>query len=104
MQGLGLVKSLAERERELAKKLEVAQRAAEAKLKEAQVRAARIHEESRSRLLQTSEEAERRTAEEEARVLGAAVAEGEVQVRKIREEAEGNLDKAVAYVLSKVVP
>jgi V/A-type H+-transporting ATPase subunit G/H len=104
MRGLGLVKDLAELERDLAQKLEEARRSAERGIKSAEEEAGRIMGEVEAQIRQLTDASEARIAEQEEKLAKEARKRAQEESRRIREQASPNLDRAVDFVLSEVLP
>jgi V/A-type H+-transporting ATPase subunit G/H len=104
MRGLGLVKDLAELERDLAQKLEEARRSAERGIKSAEEEAGRIMGEVEAQIRQLTDASEARIAEQEEKLAKEARKRAQEESRRIREQASPNLDRTVDFVLSEVLP
>ncbi len=104
MQGLDLVKDLAELEHELAKKLDEARRSAEQRIADAEQVERRVLAEADAQIRLMADTWKARIAEESEKVIEDArvLAEGEAQ--RIREQAERNMDRAVDFIVSEVLP
>ena len=99
-----LVKDLAEIERELSRKLDEARQAAERRVAEAEEEARRILTDSDAEIRQMADTFRVRMAEEGEKIAGESNSRAEAEAEHIRQKAEQNIDRAVDFVLSEVVP
>jgi len=104
MQAVEPVKILAELEAELAKKLDEARRSAEQRIASAEQEVRRILTEADARILQMADTSKARIAEESEKYAEEARGRAEAEARQIREQAERNIDRAVDYIFSEVLP
>jgi vacuolar-type H+-ATPase subunit H len=104
MQGLDVVKDLAELERELAKKLDEAHRSAEQKIADAEEESRRILVKADAQIRLMADTWKARIAEESEKYAEDARVRGEAEAQRIREQAERNMDRAVDFILSEVLP
>ncbi len=104
VQSLDLVRDLAELERELAKKQDEARRSAEQKIASAEKEARRILADADLEIRQVDDNLKARIAEESKRLAEDGRSRAETETGQIRRQAEANMDWAVNFVLSKVVP
>ena len=104
MQGLEMVKDLAGLERELAKKLDEARLSAEQRIAAAEEEARRISTEADAQINQLTDGLKARIAKETERFGEAARNRAEAEVTRIRRQADSNMDRAVDFVLSGVMP
>jgi vacuolar-type H+-ATPase subunit H len=104
MQGIELVKDLAELDRELVQRLEEAHQTADCRIANAQEKARRILDEAEIQIRQMEENAKTRMAEEAAKLAEEAQARAEVEVEHIRHQAGSNIERAVRFILSEVLP
>ncbi len=104
MQGFDLVKELAEIERELAERLDAARRTAEGRVAQAEEDARRILAEADVRIGQMEQALEARIKQESEKYAQEAQARAEAETRSIRQQADPNIDRAVDFLLSEVMP
>ena len=104
MQEFGLVKELAETERELAEMLDEARRSAEGKVAKAKEEAQRILTEADVRIRQMEETLEARISQETEKRAKEAHRKSEVEAQRIRQQADPNIDRTVDFLLSEVLP
>ena len=104
MQASGLVKDLAALERELSGRLEEAHRSAEHSIARAQEEARRIMAEAEAQVRQMADVSRSGIAEQSDRIAAQALTRAESEAQGIREQAEPNMDRAVNFILSRVVP
>lgn len=104
MQGLDLVKDLAELERELAKKLDEAHRSAEQKVADAEEESQRILGEADAQIRLMADTWKARITEESEKYAEDARVRAETEAQLIHEQAERNMDRAVDFILSEVLP
>jgi vacuolar-type H+-ATPase subunit H len=104
VQGLDLVKDLAELERELAKKLDEAHQSAKQRVAGAEQEAQRILAEADAQIRVMADTWNARIAQENEKYTEDARVRAESEARRIREQAERNMDRAVDFILSEVLP
>ena len=104
VQGLELVKDLAELERKLANKLDEARRAAEQRIAGAEEEARRILASGDAEVRQMGDVLKTRIAKESERYAEEGRTHGEAEAERIRQQADSNIERAVEYVLSEVLP
>ena len=104
MQGLKLVKDLAEVETELAKKLGETHRVAEQRIAKAEEEARRILQEANAQINQLVDNLKVRIALETERLAEEGRSRAEAEAEQIRQQASGNMNRCVDFVLSEVLP
>jgi V/A-type H+-transporting ATPase subunit G/H len=104
MEELGLVRELAEIEGELAKKLDEARRSAEDRVAKAEEEARRILAETDTQIRQMEETLNARIAQESEKYAKEAQARSEAEAQRIRRQADPNIDQAIDFLLSEVIP
>ena len=104
MEGLELLEELAEIERELAEKLHDARGSAESRIKAAEEEGQRILAEADAEIRQMSDRTKDRRVKNEEKAGEKAQARAEAAAESIERRAAANIDKAVEYILSKVLP
>jgi V/A-type H+/Na+-transporting ATPase subunit G/H len=104
MQGTELVKNLADVERELAERLNQACQSADDTIKNAEQESNRILAEADEQIQKEEEASRARIAEENERILRDTDACAEAQAQSLREEAEKHVDRAIEFIVSKVMP
>ncbi len=98
------VKTLAEIEAQLAKRLDEARDSAGQTIAAAEQEAQRILTEADSQIRQMADTLKARIAEESKKYAEEAAGRAEAEAQRIREQAERDIDRAVEYVLSEVLP
>ena len=104
MQGLELVKHLAECDRELVKKLEETRRYADGRIANAKEEARRILNEADIQIRQMAETSKAQTTEEGNKLTEDAQTRAEEEADRIRRQADSHIDRAVTFILSEVLP
>jgi V/A-type H+-transporting ATPase subunit G/H len=104
MQGIELLKSLAEAERNLADRLEEARRSAADMIGRAEEERRRILAEAEEEIRKQEQESKARITAERERIIGETRALAESDSLRIRELAAPNIERAVELILSKVLP
>jgi vacuolar-type H+-ATPase subunit H len=104
VQGLDPVKILAELEAELAKKLDEARRSAEHRIACAEQEARRILAEADVQIRQMAETSKAWIVKESEKYGGEARGRAEAEAERIRQQADANIDRAVDFILSEVMP
>ena len=104
MQGLELIKNLAELDRELAERVEETRGAADQRIKDAEAEGQRLLAEAEAQIRQMSEVSRAQIAQEGANLGEDASKRAEAEKERIRSQALPNLDRAVAFILSEVIP
>jgi vacuolar-type H+-ATPase subunit H len=103
-EGLELLKELAELERSLAERIEQARRSAEDKIKGAEEEGLRILAEAEAEIRQIADTSRARIVKNEGKTAEEARARAEAEAESIRRRAAPNIDRAVDYILSEVLP
>jgi vacuolar-type H+-ATPase subunit H len=104
VQGLDLVKDLAELERELSKKLDEAHQFAKQRVAGAEQEAQRILAEADVQIRLMADTSKAQIAKENEKYIEGARVRAEGEAQRIREGAERNMDRAVDFILSEVLP
>jgi len=104
MQGDELVKDLADLDRELALKLEEALRSADQRIAGAEDKSRRILSEADIQIRRMEEAAKARITAEDEKLAAEAQARAEAEAARIRRQADSNIERAVRFVLSEVLP
>jgi len=104
VQEFGLVKELAETERELARMLDEARRSAEGKVAKAKEEAQRILTDADVRIREMEETLEARISQETEKRAKEAHRRSEAEAQRIRQQADPNIDRTVDFLLSEVLP
>jgi vacuolar-type H+-ATPase subunit H len=104
VQGLELVKDLAELERELAKKLDEARRSVEGRIANAEEKARRILMEADAQIRQMADTLKARIGSESEKIAEEAHVRAEADALLIQQQAAPNVDRAVDFILSEVLP
>jgi F-type H+-transporting ATPase subunit b len=104
MQGLDLIKNLAKLDGELAEKVEDARRSADLRIKRAEAESKRLLAEAEAQIRQMEAESRTQIAETRARLAEDARQRGVTEQERLRSQAGPNLERAVEFILSEVVP
>jgi V/A-type H+-transporting ATPase subunit G/H len=104
MQGLEMIKNLAVLDQELAEKVEEARRMADRRIKHAESEAQRLLAEAEAQIHQMEEASRTRLAQEGASLSADAHKRATAEKDQLRRQALPNLDRAMALVLSEVLP
>ena len=104
MQGLELLKDLAELERELARKLDEARQSAEHRVTRAEEEAKRILDSANTETRKMSDVLKERIAKESERYTQEGQTLGEAEEQRTRQQSDPSIERAVEYVLSEVLP
>jgi vacuolar-type H+-ATPase subunit H len=104
MPGLELVKNLADLDRELTEKVAEARRAADQQVKDAEAEAQRLLAEAEAQIRQWEEESRKQSAEENAWLVEATRNRAQEEKERLRSQALPNLERAVKFILTKVLP
>ncbi len=104
MQGLELLKDLAELERELAKKLDEARQSAEQRVTRAEEEAKRILDSANTEIQKMSDVLKERIVKESERYAQEGQTLGKTEAQRIRQQSDPGIERAVEYVLSEVLP
>ncbi len=104
MEGFDIVNELAEIERELAKKLDEARRSAETRVAKGEEDARRILADADSKIREMEETLEARITREKEKRAQEAQAKAEAETQHIRQQADPNIDQAVKFLLSEIMP
>jgi len=104
VQGLQLLKDLAELERKLAKKLDEARQSAEQRVTHAEEEAKRILDTANTETRKMSNALKEQIAQESERYAQEAQTLGKKEGQRIRQQSDPGIERAVEYVLSEVLP
>jgi V/A-type H+/Na+-transporting ATPase subunit G/H len=104
MQATELVKNLAEVERELAERLNQARQSADDTIKKAEQERSRILAEADEQVRQETDASKARIAGENEKISRDTDACAAAQAQSLREEAEKHVDRAIEFIVSKVMP
>ena len=104
MQGIELVKNLAELDRKLVEKLEEARRTAESRIASAQEKARHILNEAEIQIHQMEAASRIRITEEGKKLSEEAQARAEEEAARICRQADSKIERAVRFTLSEVLP
>lgn len=104
MQGTELVKDLAEIERDLAERLNQARQSADDIIKQAEQEKSRILAEADEQIQKEEDVSRARIAGENERVLKDTQASAEAQAQSLSDEARKHIDRAIEFIVSKVMP
>jgi vacuolar-type H+-ATPase subunit H len=104
MQGVELIKYIADLDGELAEKVAEARRAAEQKIKNAEVESARLLAEAEAQIRVMDAEAKRWISEESARLAEDAHSRAAAEKTLLRSQGLPNLNRVVEFILSEVLP
>ncbi|WP_117237126.1 V-type ATPase subunit subunit G family protein [Thermus sediminis] len=104
MGGLGLIKSLAEKERELAARLEAAKKEAADLFRQAEAEAKALLEAAETQAQALEAEYREKEVRGTEAVMSRYRAQAEAEVLAVKERAQARLDEAVALVLKEVLP
>jgi vacuolar-type H+-ATPase subunit H len=104
MQGLELIKNLAELDQKLSEKVEEARRSADLRIDRAEAESSRLLDEAEAQIRQMEEGSRRHIAETTARLAEDARKRAAVEEERLRSQALQNLDRAVEFILSEVLP
>jgi vacuolar-type H+-ATPase subunit H len=104
MQGLELIKNLAELDQDLAEKVEETRRSARDRVNRAEAEGQRLLAEAETQIRRNAEVSQTQTAEVSARLAEDARQRAAAEQERLRRQAAPNLDRAVAFILSKVMP
>jgi vacuolar-type H+-ATPase subunit H len=104
MQGLELIKNLAEIDRDFAEKVEETRRLAEHRIKRAEEESKRLLDDTEAQIGQMEKASRTRIAEESAELAEDARIRAVREKERLHSQAVPNLDKAVEFILSEVMP
>ncbi|MEJ2672788.1 MAG: V-type ATPase subunit subunit G family protein [Deltaproteobacteria bacterium] len=104
IQGLELIKNLAELDRELTDRVEAARRSAELRIKRAEEESRRLVAEAEAQIRRLEEDSRARLTEDRARLAEEARTRAAGEKECLHSQAEPNFDRAVEFVLSEVIP
>ena len=104
MQGAELLQNLAALDREFEKKLEEARRSADRRIANAQDKARRILKEAEIQIRQMQDAAKARITVQGEKLAAEAQTVADAEAERIRQQAEPNIEPAVSFVLSEVLP
>lgn len=104
MQGLEMIKNLADLDQQLAAKVEETRRVAADRIKSAAEESQRLLAEAQAQIQQMSEESRIRIAEESAKFAEEARALAAAEKERLTSQALPNIDRAVASILAEIIP
>jgi vacuolar-type H+-ATPase subunit H len=104
MQGAELLQNLAALDREFEKKLEEARRSADRRIANAQDKARRILKEAEIQIRQMQDASKARITVQGEKLAAEAQTVADAEAERIRQQAEPNIEPAVSFVLSEVLP
>ena len=104
MQGAELLQNLAALDREFEKKLEEARRSADRRIANAQDKARRILKEAEIQIRQMQDASKVRITVQGEKLAAEAQTVADAEAERIRQQAEPNIEPAVSFVLSEVLP
>ena len=104
MQGIELIKNLAELDRELAEKVEETRQLVEHRIKSAETESQRLLAEAEAQIRQMEEASATRITEERARIAADAHASALREKERIRSQAVPNIERALEFILVEVMP
>jgi vacuolar-type H+-ATPase subunit H len=104
MQGLELIKNLAELDQEVAEKVEETRRSAEDRVNRAGAESQRLLAEAEAQIHRMEEVSRTQMAEVSLRLAEDARQHAAAEQERLRSQAAPNLDRAVAFILSEVMP
>ena len=104
MQGAELLQNLAAMDREFEKKLEEARRSADRRIANAQDKARRILKEAEIQIRQMQDASKARITVQGEKLAAEAQTVADAEAERIRQQAEPNIEPAVSFVLSEVLP
>ena len=104
MQGAELLQNLAALDREFEKKLEEARRSADRRVASAKEKARQILKEAEIEIRQMQDASKVRITAEGEKLAVEAQARAEAETERIRQQAEPNIEPAVSFILSEVLP
>jgi vacuolar-type H+-ATPase subunit H len=102
--GNQLIANLAELDQKLTDQVEETRREADEKIRRARAESQRLKAEADQKVSKMQEAARERIAEETAKIKQEARSRAEKEQERLRSEARPQLDGAVKFVLSKVMP
>ena len=104
MQGVELIKYIADLDDELAEKVAEARRVADQKIKTAEVESARLLAEAEAEIRVMDADAKRWISEESARLAEDAHCRAAAEKTLLRSQGLPNLNRVVEFILSEVLP
>jgi vacuolar-type H+-ATPase subunit H len=104
MPGLELIKNLAELDRELTEKVAGAHWSAEQRLKRAEAESQRLLAEAEAQIRQMEEASRTHIAAASAKLAEDARQRAAAAQERLRAQGLANLEKAVAFILSEIMP
>jgi V/A-type H+-transporting ATPase subunit G/H len=104
MEGIGLLKDLAQLERKLKEKLDEAHRSVESRVTRAEEEARRILADAEGQISRMADASKAQMAEERESIAQESRKRAEAEARRIHEQAEPGIGRAVEFILSKVLP
>jgi len=104
MQGLELIKYIADLDSDLAEKVAEARQVADQKIKSAEVESARLLAEAEAQVRVMDAEAKRWISEESARLAEDAHSRAAAEKTLLRSQGLPNLNRVVEFILSEVLP
>jgi vacuolar-type H+-ATPase subunit H len=99
-----LLQNLAALDREFEKKLEEARRSADRRIANAQDKARRILKEAEIQIRQMQDASKARITVQGEKLAAEAQTVADAEAERIRQQAEPNIEPAVSFVLSEVLP
>jgi vacuolar-type H+-ATPase subunit H len=104
MQGLELITNLAKLDQELVERVEATRRAADYRIKSAETEAQRLLAEAEAQIRRMEETLRARIVEASAKLGEDARNHAAAETERLSHQALPNLDRVVAFLLSKVMP
>jgi vacuolar-type H+-ATPase subunit H len=104
MQGLELIKNLADLDRELTERVEETRGAADQRIKSGEAESQRLLAEAEAQIHQMNEASKAQIVQECAKLGEDAGQRATAERERMRSQALPNLDRAVAFILSEVMP
>jgi vacuolar-type H+-ATPase subunit H len=104
MEGTSLLQDLARLEIELKERLEGARRSAESRIARAEEESRRILADAEGQIHRMTDVSKAQVAEECEKIAQESRKRAEMEARRIRDQAEPHMDRAVSFILSKVLP
>jgi vacuolar-type H+-ATPase subunit H len=104
MQGVELIKYIANLDSELAEKVAEARRVADQKIKTAEVESTRLLAEAEAEIRMLEAETKRLISEESARLAEDAHSRAAAEKTLLRSQGLPNLNRVVEFILSEVLP
>jgi vacuolar-type H+-ATPase subunit H len=104
MDGTALLQELARLEMELKERLDGTRRSAESRVARAEEESRRILADAEAQIHRMSGVSKAQVAEECEKIVQESRKRAETESRRVRDQAEPHMDRAVAFILSKVLP